>query len=122
MTSDKTRSGGSERSGDRKTLQLCRQVSRSLSYVLGGLGDDVLGGLFVESVAPAPNASHLLVTVSSQDAEATPETIITRLHAATPRLREEIASDINRRRVPELTFRCVRSGGEKAEGGETEEG
>jgi ribosome-binding factor A len=112
MAAAKRRSGGeSGRSGDRKTLQLCRQVSRSLSYVLGSLGDDVLGGLHVESVEPAPNASHLLVTVSSLDAEASPETILIRLHAAQPRLREEIARDIHRRRVPELTFRCVRPDG-----------
>ena len=111
MTADRGRSGGeSGRSSDRKALQLCRQVSRSLSYVLGSLGDDVLGGLYVESVDPAPNASHLMVTVSSLDPEATPETILTRLHAAQPRLREEIARDIHRRRVPELTFRCVGPG------------
>src|SRR4051794_8042206 len=49
---------------NRKTLQLCRQVARTLGVVLAGeIHDDVLAGVLVDGVAPAPDASRLLVTV-----------------------------------------------------------
>lgn len=93
--------------GNRKALQLCRQVQRSLTYALSELEDDVLASLYVESVDPAPNDKHLMVTVSPLDAEISPEDVLSKLHFVMGRLRSEIARDINRKRVPELSFRCV---------------
>src|SRR5258708_5523721 len=53
---------------DRKVLQLCRQVERSIGAVLrGGCADPVLQDLAVESVRPAPDAGRLLVTVYACD-------------------------------------------------------
>ena len=93
--------------GNRKALQLCRQVQRALGYALADCGDDVLGGLMVESVEPAPNEKHLMVTVSSSDPEVSPVDALARVHRVLGRLRSEVASAIHRRRVPELTFRCL---------------
>ncbi len=53
--------GGGRR--DHKTAQLCRQVFQALSMALGDCGDDVLRGLLVHDVDPAPNAGRLLVRV-----------------------------------------------------------
>ena len=95
--------------GNRKALQLCRQVQRSLSYALSECDDEVLASLYVESVEPAPNDKHLLVTVSPLDKDIQPEDVLMRLHHAMGLLRSEIAADIHRKRVPELAFRCLGS-------------
>ena len=73
-----TRGGSNERGGlaglsrtvvrrDRKAWQLCRQVAVTLDEVLAECGDGVLRGLHVVSVAPFPDASRLLVTLTSID-------------------------------------------------------
>lgn len=112
---------------DRKTLQLCRQVERTLSMVLGDAGEDeLLLSLRVVSVVPAPNASQLLVTVedlaaglpaesSHQPASEPvnpgtsdvdrPARIMACLAAHTGRLRYEVGQAIARRKVPQLLFR-----------------
>src|SRR5947207_1446903 len=54
----------SRRVTNRKALQLCGEVARTLSWVLGGeCGDEVLRDLIVDSVVPAPDSSRLLVTL-----------------------------------------------------------
>ena len=93
--------------GNRKALQLCRQVQRALSYALSDCDDDVLAGLYVESVEPAPNDKHLMVTVQPLDADVMPEDVLARLHHVIGRLRAEVAKDIHRKKVPELSFRCI---------------
>ncbi len=94
---------------DRKTLQLCRQVERLLSLVLGDSEDDVLRDLLIISVQPAPNAGRLLVTAKPLFADrADPLEIATHLEAARGWLRCEIAASIHRRKAPDLMFRCVR--------------
>ncbi len=93
--------------GNRKALQLCRQVQKALSYALGDCDDDLLAGLYVESVEPAPNEKHLMVTVSPLDADISPEDVLVHLHHALGKLRSDVAASINRRRVPELSFRCI---------------
>lgn len=88
-------------------MQFCHQVQHSLSFALGSTGDPVLGELFVESVLPAPDVGHLLVTVSSLEPERDIVEILKHLQTASGRLRSEVAADISRRRVPDLTFRCL---------------
>ena len=100
MKSRRTQTGG------RKALQLCRQVQRSLSYALGETGDDLLLGLYVDSVEPAPNEKRLLVTVSAMGEECDPAQILNRLQFAMPLLRNAVAQSIHRKRVPELLFQC----------------
>ena len=51
---------------NRKALQLCGQVARTLQAVLAGeTGDDLLRELQVESVVPAPTSARLLVTLTA---------------------------------------------------------
>jgi ribosome-binding factor A len=93
----------------RKTLQLCKQVERELSFALAGdCADPVLGDLNVISVAPAPNAARLLVTVSPSPSGAPidPTQVTAHLARASGKLRCEIAAAIHRKKTPELAF-CV---------------
>jgi ribosome-binding factor A len=95
---------------NRKALQLCGQVARTLSRVLAGeCGDDVLREVIVESVQPAPDSSRLLVTVLPSPAAGAvdPATVLERLHRASGMLRSEVAAAIHRRRAPLLTFRVA---------------
>jgi ribosome-binding factor A len=92
---------------DRHTMQMCGEVRRTLDLVLTGeCDDDVLRGLYVQSVVPAPDAAHLLVTVSPLDpGDATPaHTILEHLRIFTGKLRTSVAESINRRRAPDLMF------------------
>jgi ribosome-binding factor A len=105
---DWLRESGAGRGG-RKTRQLCRQVERTLNYVLAGeCDDDLLRDFTVIAVEPAPDAARLLVTVSPnlpgayQIAE-----VLEHLQAASPMLRSLVAASIHRKRAPELTFRVV---------------
>jgi ribosome-binding factor A len=91
---------------NRKALQLCRQVERTLMMALEG---ELLRDLTVESVLPAPDSSHLLIMLRYHG----PNTVTTAelhdaLHASHAKLRGEIAADIHRRKTPDLTFQVVR--------------
>jgi len=101
--------GASARRASRKTLQLCRQVARTLNAVLGGCRDDVLNGLFVAAVQPAPNPGRLLVTVAASPAAAAfgASEVLAHLDKASSLLRCEVAAAIHRRRAPELAFRVA---------------
>jgi ribosome-binding factor A len=104
-----TRAAGA-RVSNRKALQLCGQVARTLQTVLAGeCGDDLLRELRVESVSPAPNSGRLLVTLSlaTPGAGVPVSELLARLHRAQGLLRREVAATINRRRAPELTFRLL---------------
>jgi ribosome-binding factor A len=98
------------RGGDWKTLRFCKQVEEALSIALaGGCGDEILGELGVESVEPAPDASHLLVTVCFLSKKHIPDPLETlqRLHKATGWLRLQVGAAIARKKVPELAFRLA---------------
>jgi ribosome-binding factor A len=101
---------GAAPSVDRKTLQLCRQVERTISLVLSGeLDDDRVRDLMVMSVVPAPHSSHLLVTVQSSEV-LSPEQLLevdAALSSFRGRLRTAVAESINRRKAPDMSFRIV---------------
>ena len=60
-------------SGFRKTLQLCKQVERTLNQVLSGeCDDDVLRELLVVGVQPLAGTSQLLVMVQPFDPVSSP--------------------------------------------------
>ncbi|MDB5323926.1 MAG: ribosome-binding factor [Phycisphaerales bacterium] len=107
---------GSQRGGrrDHKTAQLCRQVFQALSMALGDCGDDVLRGLLVHDVDPAPNAGRLLVRVgfSAVSEPIGVAEVVSRLEQASGFLRREVAAAITRKRAPELMFVLVAGGGE----------
>src|SRR5204862_4336349 len=93
----------------RKSLQLCEQVAHTLAGVLAESDEELLRDLLVREVTPAPDASHLLVTLmpapSAQGldfAEA-----IQCLHQHESRLRAEVAAAIHRRKAPQLTYRLM---------------
>lgn len=95
---------------DRKTLQLCSQVQRTLDLVLSGdLDDDRLRDLYVAHVAPAPDATRLLVTVSPLGfaKDFRPDLVMTRLAECSGKMRSELARAINRKKTPDLMFRVV---------------
>ena len=97
---------------DRKTLQMCSQVQRTLDQVLSGeLDDDRLRDLYVSQVTPAPDANRLLVTVSPLGfaKDFRPDDILVRLAACTGKMRSELARAINRKKTPDLMFRVLLS-------------
>jgi ribosome-binding factor A len=94
---------------NRKALQLCGQIARTLSQVLTECGDDVLRDLLVESVQPAPTSVRLLVTLLTPES-ADMDAAMERVAAASGLLRREAVAAIHRRKAPELTFRVVRRG------------
>lgn len=95
---------------DRKVKQLCRQVAETLDQVLSGeIGDDVLRGLRVSGVVPAPDASRLLVTLYADcdPEEFDRDKIEQRLAARHGQLRCEIAASITRKKTPTLMFNVI---------------
>jgi ribosome-binding factor A len=101
-----------EKKPNRKVLQLCSEVSKTIGFTLAWeTNDDLLSSLIVESVVPAPDSGRLLVSVSFQGAGAVQaEEIMERLHHITGKLRAAVAAAIHRRRVPELTFQVAYRG------------
>lgn len=99
----------SRRGNNRKDFQLCRQVAETLNLVLGGgLNDDLLQSVYVASVAPAPDASQLLICLAPLPGENVDErALLERVRAVAGRLRAEAASAITRKRAPKLLFRFL---------------
>ena len=98
----------SRRVHNRKALQLCAEVMRTLNEVLAcETGDDLLRDLLVVSVVPAPDAMHLMVTLipSSTASSVDRQRVLERLDQAAGLLRAEVAAAIHRRKTPELVFR-----------------
>ena len=92
---------------DRKAQQLCRQVAETIDQILAGeLGDTALNNLRVSGVAPAPDASRLLVSLVavSDDVPFDQSTTEQRLAAVTGLLRSAVAAAITRRKAPNLSF------------------
>lgn len=88
-----------------KDLQVCRQVFDALSYALAELDDPMIAELALASVTPAPSASRVLVTLVPSRDGIDSATALERLRDAMPDLREEVAAELTRKRVPELVFR-----------------
>lgn len=89
---------------DRKTLQLCRQVERTLALVLAGeCDDDDVRAASVGDVTPAPDASRMLVKIIAPP-HIEPDRLLARLQELSPFLRTRVASAIHRKRAPTLAF------------------
>lgn len=94
----------SDRQVERKARQFCRQVQRALNLALTDrAAGELLHGLFVEEVSPAPDCGRLLVHMVIPPGRPL-EDVIAALRRETPRLRSEVASTITRKRAPELSF------------------
>ena len=97
---------GSNKVPNRKALQLCAQVERTLLGVFAECGDDVLRDLVIDSVTPAPNAARLLVTVRrTVPLETT--VVLEHLQRARGKLRTDAVAALHRRRAPDLLFQVV---------------
>lgn len=107
---DKRRAVTHDRKTDRKLLQLCKQVGQALHLALGELPQtDVVTGILVQSVEPAPHGGRLRVTIAVPNLQQrAPVAALMQRHAG--RLRAEVAAAITRRRAPELTFEVVVEG------------
>jgi ribosome-binding factor A len=96
---------------DRKACQLCRQVAVTLDEVFAECGDGVLRNLHVASVAPYPDASRLLVSISTVDGgpgpPGGPAVVLDHLERASGHLRCEVAAAITRKRAPLLFYRVA---------------
>jgi ribosome-binding factor A len=88
---------------DHKSQMVSRQAYRALVLAMSDESDDVLRECQVESVAPAPDASRLLVRLVMPRDVALTE-ILQRLEQAQGRLRRAVAEAITRKRTPELMF------------------
>jgi len=90
-----------------RSQQLFHQVAETLEFVLSGeTNDEMLQSLHVVSVAPAPDASRLLVALHCDlPAEAFDRAELeSRLARQSGRLRCAIAAAITRRKTPVLAF------------------
>jgi ribosome-binding factor A len=92
----------------RKDLQLCRQVFDALTYALAELDDPTIDQLVLASVAPAPSAARVLVTLIPSRDDIDLDVALDRVRAHADELREEVAAEITRKRAPELAFRIGR--------------
>ncbi len=94
-----------------KAWQLCRQVAVTLDEVLAECGDGVLRGLRVVSVVPFPDASRLLVTLTSIDDRPGgvigAGSVLEHIEHAAGHLRCEVASAVTRKRAPVLVYQLV---------------
>ena len=93
-----------------KDLQLCRQVFDALTYALAELDDPQIEELALASVVPAPTAARMLVTLVPTREDLAPDKIadvLVCIAECAAELREEVAAEITRQRVPELVFRIA---------------
>ena len=92
----------------RKVQQLCRQAYRAAGYAIPGeMADPLLQELTVDQVLPAPDASRLLVQLSSPRSVAEAERILEQLARVEGYLRAQVTAAITRKRAPELGFHLV---------------
>jgi len=88
---------------NRKSHQLCAQVSEALHAAFGDCADDTLQALTLLSVEPAPHSGRLLVLVSPGEGTDRTQAEAALLRAA-GFLRVRVAEAISRRHAPELVF------------------
>lgn len=93
----------------RKASQLCAEVERIVGLALGESADSRLHELTVHSVVPGADASRLVVRVvppreaGIEEIEAAYEALT---HARSW-LRQQVATEITRKRAPELDFQVL---------------
>lgn len=91
-----------------KDLQLCRQVFDALTYALAELDDPLIDELVLASVVPAPSSARVLVTLVPTRDDIDPDAALDCVRELADELREEVAAEVTRKRVPELVFRIGR--------------
>lgn len=89
-----------------KDDQICTAAAETLALALATLDDEAWLDVELVSVAPAPDASRLAVTLKLPDA-ADPAVYVEKIERVGGYLRAELASALERRRVPLLSFRFL---------------
>src|SRR5262245_28950078 len=92
---------------EHKDRQVCRQVFEALGMALAELDDPMIDDLALLAVDPAPAPKRVLVTLGSTRTDVDLDAALARLVELAPELRAEVAADVHRKQVPELTFRVV---------------
>ncbi len=87
--------------------RICRQVFDALTYALAEIDDPVIDELAIAAVTPAPSAARVEVTLVPSRYDLDIDEALARLAEHVDDLREEVAHEITRRRVPELAFRIT---------------
>lgn len=98
-----------------KSRQLCKAAQRTLSLLLGGeFSDSLLQCLTVVDVTSDEAGASLSISFIYRNAgsPAHEDRILEKLHAVQGSLRAAIARSVNRRRVPVLRFKLMRSDSE----------
>lgn len=90
-----------------KDLQVCRQVLDALTFALAELDDPLIDDLILVSVIPAPSAARVQVTLVPSHDRIDCVAALERLREVGAELREEVAAEVARARVPELVFRIA---------------
>jgi len=92
-----------------KLAQLCAEVSEVATLALGSSSDSRLQQLIVHSVKATKDGStlvvHVVPTAIADFAEL--EQLMAALERARTWLRQQVASEINRKHTPEITFQIV---------------
>ncbi|MFN0253408.1 MAG: hypothetical protein ACKV2T_41445 [Kofleriaceae bacterium] len=86
---------------------MCRQVFDALTYALAEIDDPLIDELSIATVTPAPSAARVEVTLVPSRYDFDVDEALARLAEIVDDLREEVAAEITRRRVPELAFRIT---------------
>lgn len=92
---------------EHKDRQVCRQVFEALSVALAEIDDPLIDDLALAAVDPAPDAKRVLVTFHAMNPAVDLDAAHTRLGELAGELRAEVAADVHRKQVPELTFRVT---------------
>jgi ribosome-binding factor A len=90
-----------------KDLQLCRQVFDALTYALAEIDDPNVDDLALAQVMPAPSAARMQVILVAMRDDIDHDVALASLRDHADELREEVAAEITRARVPELVYRIV---------------
>jgi ribosome-binding factor A len=90
-----------------RDLQLCRQVFDALTYALAEIDDPNVDDLALAQVMPAPSAARMQVILVAMRDDIDHDVALASLRTHAGQLREEVAAEITRARVPELVYRIV---------------
>jgi ribosome-binding factor A len=92
---------------EHKDRQVCRQVFEALSCALAEIEDPLIDDLALAAVDPAPDAKRVLVTLISTRPDVDLDAAVERIQEFASDLREDVAAEVHRAGVPELTFRVI---------------
>ncbi len=91
---------------DRKAAQLCSQIRRALDFAIPEALADTDWDAFVLEVTPAPNTSHLLVLLQTDNHldEQDRQSLLREIIRRSGIIRTSVAQSIHRRKTPTFSF------------------